>query len=115
MDAIIPLDLPTFPGRRSELVGSGKLRGPEDVAFDPRSNLIYTGCANGWIKLVTVNDSASSSVVRKWVKTSGRPLGIAFGHRHEVIVADPKKVNLFCLLVGNICIFFSFKQIRNLV
>ncbi|XP_059437454.1 protein STRICTOSIDINE SYNTHASE-LIKE 5-like [Corylus avellana] len=72
----------------SELVGVGDLNGPEDVAYEPKSGVIYTGCADGWIKRVTVNDSVSHSVVEKWVNTGGRPLGIAFGRNNEVIVAD---------------------------
>jgi DNA-binding beta-propeller fold protein YncE len=77
----------------SELVGVGDLKGPEDVAYEPKSGVIYTGCADGWIKRVTVNDSVSHSVVEKWVNTGGRPLGIAFGRNNEVIVADGVKVN----------------------
>ncbi|KAE8010719.1 hypothetical protein FH972_007062 [Carpinus fangiana] len=74
-----------------ELVGVGDLKGPEDVAYEPKSGVIYTGCADGWIKRVTVNDSVSHSVVEKWVNTGGRPLGIAFGRNNEVIVADGVK------------------------
>jgi DNA-binding beta-propeller fold protein YncE len=77
----------------SELVGVGDLKGPEDVAYEPKSGVIYTGCADGWIKRVTVNDSVSHSVVEKWVNTGGRPLGIALGRNNEVIVADGVKVN----------------------
>ncbi|KAM3709951.1 hypothetical protein ACB098_02G214700 [Castanea mollissima] len=77
--------------RVSEFVGVGNLIGPEDVAYDAKSGVIYTGCADGWISRVTVNDSAADSVVEKWVNTGGRPLGIAFGHNNELIVADPEK------------------------
>ncbi|KAK4583761.1 hypothetical protein RGQ29_021757 [Quercus rubra] len=77
--------------RVSEFVGVGNLIAPEDVAYDAKSGIIYTGCADGWISRVTVNDSAADSVVEKWVNTGGRPLGIAFGHNNELIVADPEK------------------------
>nr|POE67180.1 protein strictosidine synthase-like 6 [Quercus suber] len=77
--------------RVSEFVGVGNLIAPEDVAYDAKSGVIYTGCADGWISRVTVNDSAADSVVEKWVNTGGRPLGIAFGHNNELIVADPEK------------------------
>ncbi|XP_050241593.1 protein STRICTOSIDINE SYNTHASE-LIKE 5-like isoform X6 [Quercus robur] len=77
--------------RLSEFVGVGNLKAPEDVAYDAKSGVIYTGCADGWISRVTLNDSAADSVVEKWVNTGGRPLGIAFGHNNELIVADPEK------------------------
>lgn len=75
-----------------EKLGVGRLVGPEDLAYDTRSGLIYTGCADGWIKRVKVNKSNSHVTVENWVKTGGRPLGLAFGRNKEVIVADPQKV-----------------------
>lgn len=77
--------------RGSERVGDGKLSGPEDIAYDPKSGLIYTGCADGWVKRVSVNESASDSSVENWVNTGGRPLGLVVGFHNEVIVADPEK------------------------
>ncbi|XP_022775475.1 protein STRICTOSIDINE SYNTHASE-LIKE 5-like isoform X2 [Durio zibethinus] len=71
----------------AEFVGAGKLQGPEDIAYDPKSQLIYTGCQDGWIKRVRLNDSA----VENLVNTHGRPLGLALGHNDEVIVADAYK------------------------
>ncbi|OWM68277.1 hypothetical protein CDL15_Pgr004759 [Punica granatum] len=71
----------------SERLGEGKLLGPEDLAYDPESGLIYTGCDDGWIKRVRVNDS----VVEDWVNTGGRPLGLALGRHGELIVADTEK------------------------
>ncbi|KAG6646362.1 hypothetical protein I3843_07G004400 [Carya illinoinensis] len=73
--------------RGSEPLGAGHLLGPEDVAYDPISGVIYTGCADGWISRVTVNDST----VQKWINTGGRPLGIAVVRDDEVWVADPVK------------------------
>ncbi|KAM0975164.1 hypothetical protein ACFX13_018518 [Malus domestica] len=75
----------------SEFVGAGDLVAPEDVAHDPKSGLIYTGCADGWVKRVTVKESAADSVVENWVFTGGRPLGLAHGADNEVYVADTEK------------------------
>ena len=102
--------------RVSEFVGLGNLIGPEDMAYDAKSGVIYTGCHDGWISRVTVNDSAADSVVEKWVNTGGRPLGIAFGPNNELIVADPEKVGIhlfyICNFVQRICLtsstFFFF-------
>lgn len=76
----------------SERVGEGKLTGPEDIAFDPKSRMIYVGCYNGWIKRVRINDSA----VEDWVNTGGRPLGLVLGQHDELVVADAERVSTFC-------------------
>ncbi|KAJ0025087.1 hypothetical protein Pint_07587 [Pistacia integerrima] len=82
----------------AELVGLGVLRGPEDIVYDSRSNIIYTGCGDGWIKRVTLNDSAADSVIENWINTGGRPLGLA--HRNdEFIAADAYKGLL--RIIGN--------------
>ncbi|EOX90700.1 Strictosidine synthase [Theobroma cacao] len=75
----------------AELLGVGKFQGPEDIAYDSRSEIIYTGSGDGWIKRVWLNESASDTVVENWVRTGGRPLGIALGRNNEVIVADAYK------------------------
>uniref|UniRef100_A0A2P2K051 Protein YLS2-like n=1 Tax=Rhizophora mucronata TaxID=61149 RepID=A0A2P2K051_RHIMU len=81
--------------RDSQLLGSGLLQGPEDIAFDERSGTIYTGTADGWIKRVKLDDSGSPSVsVEDWVNTGGRPLGVVLGPHDDVIVADAYKVSL---------------------
>lgn len=72
----------------AEFIGVGKLVGAEDFAYDPKSQLIYTSCGDGWIKRVMVNNS----VVEDWVYVGGRPLGLALGLNNELIVADPFKV-----------------------
>lgn len=71
----------------SEKVGAGLLAGPEDIAYDPGSQVIYTGCGDGRIVRVRVNDST----VENWVNTGGRPLGLALGPNNEIIVADALK------------------------
>ncbi|KAJ4845789.1 hypothetical protein Tsubulata_041454 [Turnera subulata] len=89
-----PLTAPTKHDRilqGSEYLGAGELKGPEDIAYDPRSGLIYTTCADGWIKRVTVNESVADSVVESWVNTGGRPLGLVVGNNGEVVVADAHK------------------------
>lgn len=84
----------------SEKVGYGVLKGPEDLLYDAHSKLIYTGCEDGWIKRVTLNDSTADSLVHNWIDTGGRPLGIAFANsdpdadRITMIVADAYKVSL---------------------
>ncbi|CAI8608946.1 unnamed protein product [Vicia faba] len=72
----------------SEVVVEGKVKGPEDLAYDKRNRLIYTGCEDGWIKRITVNKSVADSVVKNWVNTGGRPLGLALEKTGELIVAD---------------------------
>ncbi|XP_057418259.1 protein STRICTOSIDINE SYNTHASE-LIKE 4-like [Lotus japonicus] len=84
----------TVPARNSrmmegsELVARGEVTGPEDLAYDKKRRVIYTGCGDGWIKRVTVNESVDDSVVENWVNTGGRPLGLALERNGELIVAD---------------------------
>ncbi|KAG5534502.1 hypothetical protein RHGRI_022577 [Rhododendron griersonianum] len=75
----------------AERIGVGELLGPEDLAYDPKLGVIYTGCSDGWIKRVTVNESAADSVAENWVNTGGRPLGLVLGRDNQVIVADAVK------------------------
>lgn len=79
--------------RGAEMVGAGRMVGPEDVAHDAASGVIYVGCADGWVKRVRVSDSGSDSAVEDWVNTGGRPLGLALGRDGEVIVCDAYKVS----------------------
>ncbi|KAI6671591.1 hypothetical protein NL676_006476 [Syzygium grande] len=77
--------------RGAETVGAGRVVGPEDVAYDPASGVIYVGCADGWVKRVGVSGSAGDAAVEDWVNTGGRPLGLALGRDGELIVCDPYK------------------------
>ncbi|CBI38398.3 unnamed protein product, partial [Vitis vinifera] len=89
-----PMPVPKLNPRMlqgSEMIGQGNLLGPEDIAYDANSHLIYTGCADGWVKRVTLNESAANSVVHNWAFTGGRPLGVALGRVGEVLVADAEK------------------------
>lgn len=74
-------------------MAEGHVEGPEDVVYDAATGVIYTGCSDGWIKRVTVKETASGdSAVESLVRTEGRPLGVALGRNGEIIVADSDKV-----------------------
>ncbi|XP_062102740.1 protein STRICTOSIDINE SYNTHASE-LIKE 5-like [Humulus lupulus] len=74
--------------RGAERVGEGALLAPEDLAYDSKSGVVYTGCADGWVKRVRLSDS----VVENWVNTGGRPLGIVLDrNNNQVLVADSGK------------------------
>lgn len=70
-----------------EKIGSGELVGAEDIAYEPKSGMVYTGCQDGWIKRVKLADS----VVENWVHTGGRPIGIAIDESGDVFVTDAYK------------------------
>ena len=73
---------------RSERVGEGRLPGPEDLAYDAAGGWLYTGCADGWVRRVSV----PGGDVEDWARTGGRPLGVALaadgGGGGGLIVAD---------------------------
>jgi sugar lactone lactonase YvrE len=71
-------------------VGVGELQGPEDIAYDKKSGIIYTGCEDGFIKKIYIGKSNTNNV-ESWVNTGGRPLGVALGCHNELIVADVNK------------------------
>ncbi|GAU50129.1 hypothetical protein TSUD_192500 [Trifolium subterraneum] len=73
---------------RSEDIAKGQVMGPEDLLCDAAMGVVYTGCEDGWIKRVTVNESVADSVVENWVYTGGRPFGLAFYGNGDLIVAD---------------------------
>ncbi|XP_062205883.1 protein STRICTOSIDINE SYNTHASE-LIKE 5-like [Phragmites australis] len=68
----------------SERVGEGRLPGPEDLAYDAAGGWLYTGCADGWVRRVSV----PAGDVEDWVHTRGRPLGIALAADGGLVVAD---------------------------
>ncbi|KAI7754000.1 hypothetical protein M8C21_016168, partial [Ambrosia artemisiifolia] len=74
-----------------EMIGMGHLNGGEDIAYDPKSGYVYTGCEDGWIKRVALKGLAVDMVVENWVNTGGRPLGIAVADSGDVFVADGLK------------------------
>ncbi|CAL4923620.1 unnamed protein product [Urochloa decumbens] len=69
---------------RSERVGEGRLPGPEDLAYDADGGWLYTGCADGWIRRVSV----PGGDVEDWVQTGGRPLGVVLAADGGLIVAN---------------------------
>lgn len=71
----------------SERVGEGRLPGPEDLAYDAAGGWLYTGCADGWVRRVSV----PSGAVKNWAYTGGRPLGVALTGDGGIIVADADK------------------------
>lgn len=91
----------------SEVVAEGAVVGPEDLAYDKRRRLIYTGCEDGWIKRVTVNESVTDSVVENWVNTGGRPLGLALEKTGELIVADAYLVGTLLPLIWLVLNFYT--------
>lgn len=78
----------------SEDIAKGEVVGPEDLVYDAATGVVYTGCADGWIKRFMVNESVADSVVEEWINTGGRPLGLALEKTGELIVADADKVTL---------------------
>ena len=64
----------------------GKVRGPEDVAFDEKARL-YTGTADGTIVRVGLLNEA----VEDFANTGGRPLGLRFDPQGRLIVCDARK------------------------
>ncbi|KAI3781231.1 hypothetical protein L2E82_11240 [Cichorium intybus] len=74
-----------------EKIGSGQLSAPEDIVYDPKSGVAYTGCHDGWIKRLTLSDSVADIGVENWANTGGRPLGMAVDESGDVFVADGYK------------------------
>ncbi|KAL5226139.1 hypothetical protein ABZP36_012778 [Zizania latifolia] len=68
----------------SERVGEGRLPGPEDLAYDAAGGWLYTGCADGWVRRVSV----PGGDVEDWARTGGRPLGVALAPDGGLVVAD---------------------------
>ena len=64
----------------------GRVRGPEDVAFDAQARL-YAGTAEGKIVRVGLLNEA----VEDFATTGGRPLGLRFDPEGRLIVCDAQK------------------------
>ena len=65
-----------------KLLAKGKLNGPEDIAVDS-DGTIYTGLEDGRIVKIS-----SEGDVKSFAETGGRPLGLQWGPRGDLIVAD---------------------------
>jgi sugar lactone lactonase YvrE len=70
---------------KAQLIGLGKLDGPEDLALAP-DGTIYCGNADGSIRKVS-----PTGQVTTWLNTGGRPLGMAFDRAGNLIVCDAVK------------------------
>jgi sugar lactone lactonase YvrE len=68
--------------RLADLVARGQVSGPEDIAISGEG-VVYTGTDNGRIVRVFPDGQVES-----WINTEGRPLGMAFDHQGNLIVAD---------------------------
>ncbi|KAF5201715.1 Strictosidine synthase-like [Thalictrum thalictroides] len=75
----------------TERLGDGFLPGPEDLVYNEKTELIYTGCEDGWIKRITLSESASDTKIENWIHVGGRPLGLAFGPDNELVIAEAYK------------------------
>jgi Adipocyte plasma membrane-associated protein-like, N-terminal len=84
----------------SERIGEGSLHGPEDLAYDPKSRFLYTGCVDGWIRRVELVGDGKFKV-EDWVQTSehGRPLGVVLGLDGSLIIADANEVGLISFFI----------------
>lgn len=69
----------------ARLFARGEVRGPDDVAVDYLGRL-YTGLSNGHIMQIEPNNDTHD-----FADTGGRPLGLAFDGRGNLIVADAYK------------------------
>jgi ribose transport system permease protein len=80
MDGLMPGDIaPKLSG--AELLGTGKIDGPEDVALDADDNL-YCGTRDGKILRLAAPDYTEVSVL---ANTGGRPLGLTFDAEQRIV------------------------------
>ena len=80
MDGLMPGDVaPKLSG--AELLGTGKIDGPEDVALDADDNL-YCGTRDGHIMRLAAPDYMDVSVL---ANIGGRPLGLTFDAEQRIV------------------------------
>jgi sugar lactone lactonase YvrE len=65
-----------------QLLAKGKLNGPEDIAVD-NDGTVYSGLEDG--RIVKISPEGD---VKSFAETGGRPLGLQWGPRGDLIVAD---------------------------
>ncbi len=82
----------------AELIAKGSVNGPEDVVLDADGR-IYAGTQDG--KIVRVRKDGS---VETFAETGGRPLGLAFDRKNNLIVADAYEGLLSIDPEGNIAV-----------
>ncbi len=68
--------------KQAQLIATGQVYGPEDIAIDKQGR-IYGGTQDG--KIIRVRQNGK---VETFVKTGGRPLGLHFDAQQNLIVAD---------------------------
>jgi len=91
--AYIPPKAPAFKGvlapnqllLNAELVASGKVKGPEEVALD-RNGRVYAGTGDG--KIMRLWPDGNLEI---FAETNGRPLGMQFDRNGNLIVCDSYK------------------------
>ncbi|KIE17389.1 gluconolactonase [Smithella sp. SC_K08D17] len=71
--------------QQAELLARGKVNGPEEVAVDAQGR-IYFGTPAG-----TISRLLPDGVIEKFTETGGRPLGMKFDQKGNLIVADSIK------------------------
>ncbi|HIA29410.1 MAG TPA: SMP-30/gluconolactonase/LRE family protein [Candidatus Marinimicrobia bacterium] len=84
--------------RSVKLLAEGKLNGPEDIAVGNNGN-VFTGLEDGRI----VKISPDGEVVT-FAETGGRPLGLQWGPRGDLIVADGGRGLLSVNLEGEVTV-----------
>lgn len=83
---------------KASIVAKGSVPAPEDVAVGP-GGVLYCACGDGTIRRVE-----PSGRVEVLVNTGGRPLGMAFNAKGELIVADAVKGLLSVSRLGRITV-----------
>jgi sugar lactone lactonase YvrE len=81
---------------KAELLALGLINGPEEVAIDDQGR-IYAGTQNGKIMRITADGK-----VEVFAETGGRPLGMQFDKKGNLIVCDSYKGLLSIGPAGNI-------------
>jgi sugar lactone lactonase YvrE len=71
--------------QKAELLAKGKVDGPEEVAVDEKGRL-YFGTPGG-----TISRLLQDGVIETFATTGGRPLGMKFDTKRNLIVADAYK------------------------
>jgi hypothetical protein len=71
--------------QKAELLAKGKVNGPDEIAVDEKGR-IYFGTPAG-----TISRLLSNGVIETFTTTGGRPLGMKFDKKGNLIVADANK------------------------
>jgi sugar lactone lactonase YvrE len=82
--------------QRAELLGAGRLNGPEDIALDAQGR-IYTGMHDG-----TICRLHPDGRIETFADTGGRPLGLHFDAAGNLIVCDARNGLLSVTPLGQV-------------